>query len=273
MPRPRKYDENAEFKYRHHERKKNPDGRPLCKATTIHGTPCQQLALDDTGFCRHHRVEGRCNYRDPVTNRACESKRKLGADYCVDHLRMLATKSRQIIPVLDNRYLTYMPQNLAERVERVRQDRDLLSLRQDIELVTARVTQLLSGLDNRLPDFEMLQRLLAGLVDAHAEGDEVRFNTAAQSIQSVIQGGLSDSKIWDEVYSVIDHREKLVKHERDHLIKAGGLLAAEQVVVMLTRLLTVVTMQVQDPQKLTVIRNEYQRLLNLDNGQVIDMAP
>lgn len=140
------------------------------------------------------------------------------------------------------RYSKYLPERLLERYQASLDDENTLELREEVALIDSRLADVLeradTGESRRL--WSDLQSTYRELQQAEAAGNKQDAKGLLFRIGQIIGDGARDSDAWEEVRSLIRDRQRLVESERKRLIEAERMIAVDQAVALLVRLLDAV---------------------------------
>lgn len=161
---------------------KNPQ-RKRCGAKTRSGEPCKSWAMDN-GRCRMHGGSS---------------------------LRGIAHPSYKT-----GRYSKYVPNRMAERYELAVSDPELLNLSEEIALVDARVSDVLSRVDSGESGrrWRELGRLRGEFLAAQRRQDQERMAEVLADILNGVRAGQADFEAWAEVVDLLERRRRLVESEQ-----------------------------------------------------------
>jgi hypothetical protein len=166
----------------------------------------------------------------------------------------------------DGRYSKVMPKRLMDTYLRAANDGDLLVLRDEVAVVDARLADLLGRLDSGESGAAWRKALeqYAALQEAIDAGDPAALKSALDSLGSVIRRGLADYAAWGEVLVTLDARRKLVESERKRLVQLSQMITAEQAMVLVTAVISLVKDNVDDQRALARISDGLRRLTSSD---------
>jgi len=128
------------------------------------------------------------------------------------------------------RYAKDLPTRLAARYAAALADPELLSLRDDVAVVDARVSELIAGLDRGEAGTLWLQlgRTRQEMEEARIAGDTKTLAVCLNEVDNLIQRGATEAERWRELLTTIDRRRVLVESERERLAQAEQMLTAKQ---------------------------------------------
>lgn len=160
------------------------------------------------------------------------------------------------------RYSKVLPARLRETYERAAQDGELLVLRDDIAILDARLAELLARLDTGESGeaWKRAQEHYQEAQAAIAASDPAGLRAALDGLGTVIRRGLADTHNWAEVSTTLDLRRKTVESERKRLVQLSQMITAEQAMVLMTAVVSLVKENVDDPHALARISDGLRRL-------------
>jgi len=158
-----------------------------------------------------------------------------------------------------------MPDHLMERYEQAREDKELLSLREDIAVVEARLTELMqrtsTGETDRL--WERASTIAGQIHEAQIAGSVPDVLQGLSTLMEIIKSGVQVSQAWNEVLILIDQKRRLVESERKRLVEMQQMISSEEAVSLMALLVTTVRNHVSDPTVLQAIGDEFLRLTQM----------
>lgn len=237
--------------------------RPLCKGVTVFNTPCQTYA-GPNGYCRFHDPTTICQYQDG--GQKCKRVSMVGAQFCQHHLDLIGKFAVQSGPsrIRLPSFLKYLPTNIAERAEQIDRDPDITNLRHDIVLLSTRLSQLLEGVSNPVMNYHDMLTIFDALCAAYYVQDDKVVKMTMERMRTYLVEGAAQREVWQEIYEVLDRRQRVVVAEHKQVMDDGGMIPVQQVVAMMTRLLTVVATYVPSQDALHAIRAEFDRIALLE---------
>jgi hypothetical protein len=164
------------------------------------------------------------------------------------------------------RYSAYLPPRLRARYEQAADDPELLSLRSEVALVDARLTDLLSrvhtGESGQL--WAELRRAYRAFAKARLAGDDEA--AALATVERLIERAGQDDQAWAEIGARIEQRRKLAESESKRLVTLQQMMTAEQAMVLVRNMIDIITRHVSDRQVLTAIVVEMRALSEQPHG-------
>jgi hypothetical protein len=207
------------------------DERRLCDATAKRtGKTCRAIAVTGSSKCRMH---GGVTPFGPAS----------------PHFRT-------------GRYSRFLPARLVARYREGELDPELLSLRQEIALVDACLTDLLARVDTGESG-----RLWDGLTKAFHTYRQARANrqldtmrTALEEIESWLARGTVDHLAWAEISEKLEQRRKLCESEAKRLIAMKAVLNQQEALLLMGAITDIITRNVPDKRVLAQIVVELQQI-------------
>jgi galactokinase len=146
------------------------------------------------------------------------------------------------------KYSKYMPERLLERYHQAEKDKRLLELRDEIALVDARLTDLLIRVDTGEAGalWEQARKAFTEFKLANIKQDLEKQQSALFELSAILEKGQQDYMVWDEVGKVIEQRRKLVESERKRMVEMQQMITAEQAMVLLTNVASIIKESVTD---------------------------
>ena len=171
-------------------------------------------------------------------------------------------KGADVATFKHGRYSKYLPKQLFDRFQDAQEDSELLSLRADIGLLRARITELLDRLDKgeSAARWAGLQRAVTDL-DKHIN-DPTEAAKDINSIRALVRAGARDQQVWAEILTVQEMMRRLVESEQRRLVAMGQMITAEDANVLIAALEESVRQNVTDAEVLSAIARDFVRLAN-----------
>lgn len=216
-------------------------------------------------FPQGHKRAGRprCLAWSRQAGRQCDSYPMLGKNVC----RMHGGKSPGgIASVLwkTGRTSKYLPGRLQDAYQASINDKELLTLRHEISVVDARISDLFQRVDIGESGKLWLKskEVLLDLRKALATQDAKKTTEAIMELDVLIRQGSSDYAAWDEVQNSIELRRRLVETERRRLMDMQAMISSEQATALVHALTIAVKENVVDSTTLGRIQASFNRILN-----------
>ncbi len=203
-----------------------------------------------------------CQAHSKRTKEPCNGKAVKGRKYCRMHGG--TSKVGMALPQTKNgRYSAYMPTRMLARYQQAATDPALLSLREEITLLDARLADVLSRVDTGESGqlwaktrevFKLLQRAMAA-----GDAAETRYQLA--ELDTLLGRGVADWSAWNEIHKLLNQRRALVESERKAIMDARTAMSIDQGMVMVEALIQAVRAHVKDPAALAGISTDLSRIL------------
>jgi len=171
---------------------------PQCQAYTHSGYQCKKNAVEGKKVCRQHGGLSLSGIAHPQFEHGRRSK--------------------------------YIPSKLIEKYNEAQNDKDLLSLSEEIKLIDARINQLLERVEEGggMTNWSSLNKAWRGLIAAQRVQDQDKASELAATMNDIINRGLHDSMIWSDIEHTIDRRQRLVSAEAKRLTDMEQMITTER---------------------------------------------
>ena len=210
-----------------------------CGAQTRSGGRCQQPVMAGRNRCRLHGGKTPRGLANPRT--------------------------------ITGRYSRDMPTRLLARYEEAQQDREALSIRNEIAFVTAVIGARMEELEKSGRQLDW-SRAIAQFAKVTEEGRDwpwERVQAEMQVLGVLLQNGRTERRILKEIRSLIDQRARLVAQEAKRQEDLKQNLTLEEAIVYAQVLAAIIRKYVTDRAILAAINREFQAVAN---APVIDVA-
>lgn len=245
----------------------NNKDRRVCGATTVAGTPCQRAPAKGGDRCNLHRGK-------PAGGRpTCGAKTRKGTP-CKNppmangRCRFHGGKSLGGIAhpnFKHGRYSKYLDGALLDAYATGLGDPQLLSLRDNIVLVDARIGQILQGMPGS-DVWEGLQAAKEAMSTARASKDWDAMASAMIELEELIEQGAAAGVAWTEFVGLSEQRRRLSESERKRCVEMRFLVAVDQVVLRMSALIEYLRQRVHDRALLNDILAETRRVFSGGGG-------
>jgi hypothetical protein len=168
-------------------------------------------------------------------------------------------------PITTGKYSKFLPARLKERYEEFINSPGWLELKEEIGLVTARIADLVSGLDcGEAPLTRREWRELAFRIRESVLAGDDCIDDLEKLCHSLDQATVQDD-IWEKTMLAIEQQRKLKETEVKRMVAANQVLTVQESYTMIQRLVSLVEESVQDERtRLRAIR-ELHALLERKN--------
>lgn len=166
----------------------------------------------------------------------------------------------------------HAPTRMEEDLTLARQDPELVSLQDEIVILSARESDLLKRADNGESGelWKELRRAWADFDRARHGGDAEAETYAVYEMGQLITAGVADHNVWNEFYQVVEKRKKLLEAERRREKEANLHVPVERVLELLTSIRGIVTRRVRDPHLRSAIFRDLQVLIGGGRMETFD---
>jgi hypothetical protein len=166
------------------------------------------------------------------------------------------------------RYSKYLPARLAGRYEESSKDTELLELRAEVSLVDSRLAELLHRLDTNEAGhwWKELKRVHSEYLEAERKAEIPLMRFWLSEWGRVIDSGLSDYALWEEIQGILEQRRRLVESERKRLIEMQQTITAERAMLLIGALTNIIQSHVRDPRVLAAIAADTRKLITIEPG-------
>lgn len=157
-----------------------------------------------------------------------------------------------------------LPDKLLKRYEAAQEDPTLMSLRTDIALIDARLSEIVETLDTGgcRVDIEAAQAAFSDVIkQVHAGGKLSDAVDSLAILELTLDRIATERATWDEILRLLDNRRKLVDSERRWIVEMKYNITLDQMMVIVARLTLAIKTHVEDEEKRKLIGIEIGRLL------------
>ena len=216
------------------------NGRTICGARTRSGAPCKRPPAKGRTRCRLHGGASPRGLASPHTKHG--------------------------------RFSRDLPARMLDMYEAALADEDLIALREDIALVTARELDLLRRVDSGESGtaWKEAGAVLRDHGRAVRAGDDAKAEAALDRLREIIDGGATDAAAWRELLTTIEQRRRLAETERRRLVDLDQLISHERALLFATALLDAVRRTVTDRDALATISADFATIVNTQRPESSD---
>ncbi len=173
------------------------------------------------------------------------------------------------------RYSKIMPKRLLDRYQEAMRDRDLLSLRDEVMLIDARLSDVLKRVDSGEAEYlwKEARNTLRNYRKAVRAKDVDEAQACMKSLEEIVDRGLGDYAAWHDVRVLVQERRKLVESERKRLIEMQQTITSDQAMAFVAAIISSVKRNVADPVITEAISRDIARLIGarpLPSGRTIE---
>jgi hypothetical protein len=175
----------------------------------------------------------------------------------------------------DGRHSRFLPSRMFAAYRAAGLDPELMSLRQDLALVEARIIDVLKRVDTGEAGsiWINLQAAWVRLARAQARADADMYKIAFADVGCLVTKGFGDTVAWREIGELIDQRRKLVESEQRRLALAHEVLSRDQAMALMGQVVDILRRHVPDRDVLSAIALDMQALGHRGNGHTAAADP
>lgn len=159
------------------------------------------------------------------------------------------------------RYSKHLPTDLGDRYAEALASSDLLSLRDEVAVLEARISELLSAAAPAREHWAAAGEAFAAMRRASAANDAAGMASAASRLDAALRAGSRAGAAWAEVAGLMDRKRRLARDEVRRLSTLGQTITAERAMVLVAALADSVMRNVTDMQARQRVRDDFARLV------------
>jgi len=161
------------------------------------------------------------------------------------------------------RWSKHLPSRLLERYQASAKDPELLALGHDVALVDARLSDLLSRVDQGESGalWKHAQTAFSMFAAARGSADHVKEALAYKVLADAIEKGILDFAAWQEIQTLLEQRRRLVDTESKRRMMGHMVLKLDEANVLIAALAEAVRRHVSDRDTLSAVNAEFTRIL------------
>ena len=199
----------------------------------------------------------------------CERQAMRGQAVCYMHGGK-SLRGPQAPSFSTGRHSRYMPERLLERYRAAAQDTDLLSLREDLALLDARLADVLGRVDTGEAGvlWRQARAAFGALRRAIAQRDTDATMAELTRLSAALDAGAQDYAAWAEVRAMVQERARLVEGERKRLHELQQSITVEKALTLVAALQAAVTQHVHDPATRAAIGRELVRIAGVEPARL-----
>ncbi len=217
----------------------------LCAAKLGDGRQCNAAAMRDKDFCKHHGGKALVGPDSPTFKTGLWSQQR-------------------------KRFSTVAPQ-LLEKIEALREDPDLYSLRDDTAYITA-----VLDIRAEAASYGISKELYEELRDQYnvcRVAPEEAFSKEFKKLGTLISNGIDSSRASDDVLDLIKKRADVIEIEQRMAHAKSYTLEVDQAYSLIMQILGVVKQTVRDPEQVRAISEGFAKILKVhqsDTEEILD---
>ena len=168
----------------------------------------------------------------------------------------------------DGRHSRFLPARMFAAYRAAGIDPELMSLRQDLALIDARIIDVLKRVDTGEAGviWQAAQAAMVRFDRAWVRKDGEAMEAALAEAKRLITQGASDWAAWQEVGSLIEQRRKLVESEQRRLTLTHEMLSRDQAMALVGQVVDILQRHVTDRDILNAVALDMQALGHRSNG-------
>jgi hypothetical protein len=166
------------------------------------------------------------------------------------------------------RYSKYLPARLAEQYEQSKSDPELLTLREDIALLDARLSDVMASASNQ-ESGELWQSLKQAKKDYRGASGKDMLEKQAEALSHIfwlIDEGYQEWQSWKDIRFMLQERKQLVESERKRIVDMQQMISAERAMLLLSSVTDIIKTHIHDRDTLSAIAHEFRRLVTVGAG-------
>jgi hypothetical protein len=209
-----------------------------CGARTRHGAgPCRQPQMQPSGRCRLHGGKTPRGLANPNTR--------------------------------TGRYSADLPTRVAARYESALADPTLLSLRDDVAVLQAAITDVMGEIKiaESRPDFDAILESVEEIAGNWQTWEWTQMDAELQKLRNLIVNKQSQRAAMKEVRDLIKEKASLVSQENRMLVDREQMITVEQFLMAMQAMGSAVRRLVDDPKVLRSIDVEFRRLASVPDRE------
>lgn len=207
-----------------------------------------------------------CAAKSKRSGERCKRHASKGMAVCAVHGgKSLAGKNHPSFK--HGRYSKYMPDRLAEQYLDALQDKDLISMNDEIALTDSRLAEMLNRLNGltMVADGWASARRLYGSFRRHTNaGRQGLAIRALDDLGALLEQNQTDDVVWRDISELIEQRRRLVDTERKRLMDESNAIAIDQVMMLMAAVADIVRRHVASKEARGAIAGEIKRLVHGD---------
>jgi hypothetical protein len=175
----------------------------------------------------------------------------------------------------DGRHSRFLPSRMFAAYRAAGLNPELMSLRQDLALIDARMIDVLKRVDTGEAGsvWIELQAAWARLGREQARGNVETYKLVYDDVGRLVTKGVGDTAAWREIGELIDQRRKLVESEQRRLTLAHEMISRDQAMALLGQVVDILRRRIPDRDILNAIALDVQALGHRGNGHTAAADP
>jgi hypothetical protein len=202
---------------------------------------------------------------------------KVGSDKCFSHggSTPRGIASPHFKPGSLSSRSKYLPVRMLDNFNAAMDNKELLTLREDISTVDARIIDVLQRVDTGEAGslWVMAYKAYEDMTAALVSGNQAASAEAMNDLRGVLGRGQADWRAWGEIKDLIRLRKELSETEQKRIINLKLYLSTEDAFLFMRALAEAVRKYVSDIPTLSKIQNEFIKLTNRAGVKIEDPEP
>lgn len=203
-----------------------------------------------------------CKAKAKSTGKRCKRPAMRGMAVCRFHGGM-SLKGAAAPNFKDGRYSKYMPAQLESKYAEALKDPNLVSMRDEIAVITARLQEMFGGINTTsgLDYYHKLVNLWGEYTTYGEMGDTDNMARVQGEIGKMILKGESMAQKWEEIIKLIEMRRKLAESEQKRLINMNQMISVERASMFVFKILGIIKKYITDPKTLSSIAYDFRVIM------------
>lgn len=155
----------------------------------------------------------------------------------------------------------YLPKRLVSTYEAAEEDRELMTLRQDVALLETRMRDLLQKLE-KTDGVGVFPKLRACLDRMHSTSNPDVRVAAFEEMERLINLGMAEEMAWLEIREILEQRRRIIESERKRLVEMHQMISIEQMLTMIGAISASVRKHVSDNSTISAIATDIKKLMD-----------
>lgn len=215
----------------------------------------------------------RCTASAKHSRQRCKNAAVTGFSVCRFHGAGSARQGRPGgRPIKSGRYSKYLPTQLSAIVADAQGYGRLLEMSDEINLVRGRIGQLLTLTASPPPDWQAAKTTVAALDEATRRSDALAFRVARQELEALIDAGIRERQVWDELTRLLDLLRRIVADHGKLVLLGMEVITRQQALILLSNLEDIIRRHVSNPSEIAAIAHELRQLTLVGSGGPADSA-
>jgi hypothetical protein len=209
----------------------------------------------------------RCKAKSHQSGMQCKNASMVGMEVCYYHGGKSRTMGAGARSFTSGRYSKVLPFRIAADYEEGRAHPGLMSLREDLATLEARLMDLMRQVEqgDAGVNWSHLRQQLRLCDEALLGGDSKVFQARWAKLQATVAKGQSDKLAWGEIQGLWETRARLTKTEQDTAVKMQHVVTTEQLMQyfgLITKSITTIVRLHADPSVARLILGDLSQAIH-----------